>query len=321
MALGLLAFSLWRLGTDTLVETWTEIRSINPVFYMCALGVYYLAFPIRAVRWRILLQNAGAERERIPRLSILAETIYLSWFANALTPAKLGDVYRGWLLRRSSGISWSLGMGTIVAERLLDVMVLVGLMISSGLLAYRRLMGGDGPPPSQCLGGLPVDQMGPTLARILMAGAVALGVLIVGLVIFARYGAHLERWLPKRLGDIYLRFGEGLVLSFGRFGPLLALSVATWAAEAGRFYFVGLALGHVLPLPLVFFFSLVSAFLTIIPVTPGGVGFEFLLAGTLCLLGYAPAEAWSLSLVDRSLSYLSLVLGGAAVYVWSPRTK
>jgi uncharacterized protein (TIRG00374 family) len=194
-------------------------------------------------------------------------------------------------------------------------------MVVSGSFANGKIVSGEPPHANACVVGLPVDQLGPVLARILIAGAAVLGILIVGLLVFARYGTHLERWLPSRLGDIYVRFSEGLVYSFGRFGPLLLLSLIAWAAEAGRFYFVGLSLGHHLPLALVFFFSLVSAFLTIIPVTPGGVGFEVLLAGTLCLLGYAPAEAWSLSLVDRSLSYLSLVIGGALVYVWSPRTK
>jgi uncharacterized membrane protein YbhN (UPF0104 family) len=318
VAAGLLSFSLWRLGPETLQQTWAQIRSLNPAYYLAALGVYYLAFPVRAVRWRILLENAGADAAEIPRRRVLAETIYLSWFANSLTPAKLGDVYRGWLLRRTSGISWSLGMGTIVAERLLDMMVLAGLMAASGLLAYRSIVSRGPVTESEAAAGA---QLGPILVQILVAGAIALPVLVLGLVVFARYGAHLERWLPSRLGEIYVRFSGGLVYSFGRFGPLLVLSSAAWACEAGRFYFVGRSLGHVLPLHLVLFFSLVSAFLTIIPVTPGGVGFEFLLAATLRLFGYPPAEVWSLLLVDRSLSYLSLVLGGAAVYAWSPRTK
>jgi hypothetical protein len=143
----------------------------------------------------------------------------------------------------------------------------------------------------------------------------------VGLLVFARFGAHLERFLPGRLGHVYETFSGALVLSFNRFGPLLGLSLMAWAAEAMRFYLVGHAVGYALPLPLVVFFSLVSAFMTTMPVTPGGVGFEVVLAGALCLQGYPASAAWALTLVDRSLSYLSLVVGGAVVYLASAKTK
>jgi uncharacterized membrane protein YbhN (UPF0104 family) len=323
VAVGLLSYSLRRLEPHVMADLWSQIRSADVRFYAVALGVYYLAFPIRAARWRILLTNAGAPRDLIPARRYLAENIYLSWFVNSLTPAKLGDVFRGWLLRRTTGITWSLGMGTIVAERLLDVIVLVALMIGSGILTYRAVLSGGDAEPITCVlpGNLPVARLGPVLLEIFTIAGVALVVLVVGLVGFARYGAHLERVLPKRMGDIYVRFSGGLVYSFGRFGPLIAFSLLAWLAEAARFYFVGQALGHALPFALVFFFSLVSAFLTTIPITPGGVGFEGILAAALCMHGFGPADAWSLALMDRSLSYLSLVVGGALVYAWSPRTK
>lgn len=317
----LLGFSLYRLGPETLADTWQLMRGTNPWLYLAALGVYYGAFPLRALRWRILLENAGVEADKMPRLRHLAEIIYLSWFANALTPAKLGDLYRGWLLRKVRGASWSRAMGTIVAERLLDVLVLVVLMIATGLVAYRPLLRGNAPRGMQCNLPLPAADLGPSLLKVFLAGGAVAAMVLAGLVVFARFGTHLERVLPGRLGAIYLRFSGALVLSFGRFAPLLILSLGAWAAEAGRFLLVGRAMGQSLPIALVFFFSLASAFLTTVPVTPGGVGFEFLLAGALCLRGFPAADAWALALADRSLSYLSLVVGGAILYAWSPRTK
>jgi uncharacterized protein (TIRG00374 family) len=323
VAVSLLTYSLMRLGPDVMADMWGQIRSADVRFYLLALGVYYMAFPVRAARWQILLGNAGAPPDLIPRRRYLAETIYLSWFVNSLTPAKLGDVFRGWFLRRTSGIRWSLAMGTIVAERLLDLIVLVTLMIASGILTYRVVLAGGAGEPISCVlpGGLPAARLGPVLIEIFTVAGVALVALVLGLVAFARFGTHLERILPKRLGDIYVRFSSGLVYSFGRFGPLIVLSLTAWLAEAGRFYLVGHALGHSLPFALVFFFSLVSAFLTTIPITPGGVGFEWILAAALCMHGFGPADAWSLTLIDRSLSLLSLVVGGAFVYALSPRTK
>ena len=34
---------------------WTAIRSANVVFLLAAFAIYYLSFPIRTLRWRLLL--------------------------------------------------------------------------------------------------------------------------------------------------------------------------------------------------------------------------------------------------------------------------
>jgi uncharacterized membrane protein YbhN (UPF0104 family) len=321
VAAALLGFSLRQLGTETLGETARLLRGANLPLYVLALLVYYATFAVRSLRWRLLLRNAGVDEAHIPPLRDLAEIIYLSWFANALTPAKLGDVYRGWLLRRESGASWTRSMGTIVAERLLDVIVLVTLMIGMGWLAYRSLLRGEPVMHLTCTDNPAVHNIGRLFVQLFTIGGAGVAALLIGLAIFARFGAHLERFLPHRLAHIYVNFSGALVLSFKRFGPLLGLSITAWVIEAARFYLIGQSVGYALPIPLAVFVALLSAFMTTIPVTPGGVGFEGLLAGALCLKGLPAAGAWALILADRSLSYLSIVLGGGLVYALSRKTK
>ena len=323
VALGLLGYFLHRQGPETLAASWAQIRGADPLVYLAALGAYYLAFPIRAARWRILLSNSGEPPERVPRLADLAEIIYLSWFANSVVPAKLGDVYRGWLLRRTGGVRWSHAMGTIVAERVLDVIVLVSLMVVTGFLTYGDVLRDavEGGPIACLESGLHPGALSCTLLQLFAVGGAVVLVLLGGLVVFARFGAHLERFLPTRLGVVYVRFADALVLSFGRFGWLLALSALAWAAEAACFWLVGRALGHPLPLALVVFFSLLQAFITVIPLTPGGLGFEPVLAGALRLRGFDPAAALAMVVLYRTISYFSLVIGGAVLYAQSPRTK
>ncbi|MFN2114442.1 MAG: lysylphosphatidylglycerol synthase transmembrane domain-containing protein [Anaerolineae bacterium] len=323
IAFGLIAFFLSRQDRETLVATWGLIKNANPALYIAALAAYYLAFPIRGVRWGVLLQNSGESKDRIPGLADLSEIIYLSWFANSVVPAKLGDVYRGFLLRKSSGITWSHGMGTIVAERTLDAIVLVVLMICAGLLTYGEVLGSAvAGGPAACVS----ESLVPTdpscfLLEVFVVGAVLAVGLVVGLVVFARFGTHLERFLPERIGDIYERFAGALVLSFDRFPQLLGLSALAWAAEGSAFWLVGEALGFHLPLALVVFFALLQAFLTVIPLTPGGLGFEWLLAGALSLKGYDPAAALAMTGLYRTISYGSLIVGGAVVFALSDKTK
>jgi uncharacterized protein (TIRG00374 family) len=322
-AAGLLWLFLSRQDPATLRDAWQQLRRAQPGFYLAALIVYYLNFPIRALRWRILLTNAGTPREDLPRLRDLAEIIYLSWFVNALVPAKLGDLYRGWLLRREGGSSWTHAMGTIVAERVLDLIVLVVLMVATGLATYGEVLaeGMQGGARACLSGGLRLDQLGCTLLQLFTVGGLGALAMIAGLILLARFGERVEARLPARIAPTYAHFSGALVLSFDRFGLLLGLSMVAWAFEGAAFWLVGLAMGHSLPLPLVVFFALLQAFITVIPLTPGGLGFEGILATALRIKGYAGGAALAMTGLYRTISYLSLILGGALVYLLSKKTR
>ena len=119
-------------------QVWSNIQQANLALYLTAIVVYYASFAARGYRWRRLLNNTGIQVSQIPRVRDLAEIIYLSWFANSLVPAKLGDLYRGYLLKKISGLSFSVSMGTVIAERLLDFVILVILMGFYFLIVLRN---------------------------------------------------------------------------------------------------------------------------------------------------------------------------------------
>ncbi|MEO8085088.1 MAG: lysylphosphatidylglycerol synthase transmembrane domain-containing protein, partial [Ardenticatenales bacterium] len=226
----------------------------------------------------------------------------------------------------AAGGGWSRGMGTIVAERALDLIVLVVLMVTAGLLTYGDVVAkSTHGNVAACFGrGMDVSDLGCVLAELFTIGGVGVLVLVGGLVAFARFGVHVERLIParfERLNAAYATFARGLVLSFGRFGPLLALSAGAWLCEGAAFWCVSKALGVGLPVPLVIFFSLLQAFLTAIPATPGALGFEGILKGAIQLKGYAAGPAIALTVLYRSISYLSLLVGGMIVFVFSRKTR
>ncbi|MBK7781245.1 MAG: flippase-like domain-containing protein [Ardenticatenia bacterium] len=323
LAFLLIGFFLRSQDPAALREAWAAIRGAHPGLYLAALGTYYLAFPIRGLRWRLLLRNTGLPPQQLPRVRDLAEIIYLSWFVNSIVPAKLGDLYRGWLLQREGGPAWSAGMGTIVAERMLDFLVLVTLTVITGLATYGEVLtAGLAGGPLACLrGGLHLEQLGCSLLQLfVLAGAMVLA-LVVGLLAFARWGWRLARRLPPRPAELFQQFSGALLLSFRGFGPILGLSVLAWVAEGAAFLLVGLALGLRLPLPLVVFFSLLQAFITVIPLTPGAVGLEFILVSALTIKGYDGGPALAMTGLYRTISFLSLIVGGAAVYLFSRKTR
>lgn len=284
-------------------EVWTNIQQANLPLYLAAIGIYYSSFAARGYRWRRLLHNAEVDWQAIPRVRDLAEIIYLSWFANSVVPAKLGDLYRGYLLKKEARIPFSLSIGTIVAERLLDFVVLVTLMGAAGLISYHGRL------PQQII----------QLLRITFAVVVAV---IVGLLTLRQFGETIGRLLPGRAGDLYTRFSGAMLLSFQRFPELLTYTIVAWACESARVGFVILALGISLPLSMVVFLGLLAALLTTLPLTPGGLGFaEAGLTGVLILYGVNKEMAGSIALLDRTISYLSLLVGGFVVYLLSKKTK
>ena len=135
------------------------------------------------------------------------------------------------------------------------------------------------------------------------------------------YGARFARLLPARLADSFTRFRQGTLGSLKQLRLVFLLGLAAWLLEVGRLYFVVQALDLSISLPLVLIVALGHAILSTVP-TPGGVGAVEPGTTTLLLLGLAKAEAASVALLDRSITYLSvLVFGGLAFAAWNLRRR
>ncbi len=112
-------------------EAWANVRGASTGLFVFALAVFYCSFPLRALRWKALLGNVGYSRAAgrpMPSALGLTRIMYIAWFANCVTVARLGDAYRGYLLKKEAGVSFAVTLGTILAERLLDLLVLAAMM-------------------------------------------------------------------------------------------------------------------------------------------------------------------------------------------------
>jgi uncharacterized protein (TIRG00374 family) len=283
------------------------IAAANWKLVVAALLMYYLTFPIRGLRWRGMLENAGCRRGDLPGVLGLAEIVYLSWFVNCVVPAKLGDVYRAYLLRERSSVSFSKAGGSIIAERLIDLAVLLVALGTTGLLSFQ--------------GKLP-----PAIVAVLELGSVAIVMAGVALLLLRRLDHLVRRVVPARFQRIYAHFHEGTLGSFGGYPRLLGLTVLAWAAESSRLFLVtqslGVSLATSLPLTVVMvvFIAMAASLLTAPPGTPGGLGYvEAAMALTLTLLGLGQSIALSVALLDRAISFGSVVVGGFIVYILSQR--
>lgn len=298
LALAFLVFIFTRFDVDY-SSTWQQIREANLWYYIIALLIYYVAFPLRAWRWKLLLRNAGLEKEGkgLPSTGSITQMLLLNWFANVILYARAGDLYRPYLLKEESGIPYSKSLGTVVAERIIDVLIVVVLLAASAVV----LIGGTG---------------GAVATRFVGAGAGFVALMFILLALMWFFGDKVERWLPERVRTLWLSFRLGTFHSFRQVYLPMVITAVIWLIEVGRLYFVGVALGIEVPLPWIFFVSLAYALLVAIPITPGGLGIvETGMAGLL-VLTVSSAEAWSITILDRTITYLSLIVVGLSIFGW-----
>ena len=281
-------------------KTWADVREMNAGYYVLALALYYLSFGFRGLRWRILVINAGLNdlpNTTVPSALAFSQLVIMGWFVNAVAPLRLGDPYRAYAFSEHSGGGFSWSLGTILAERLMD-MVTVFLLIVVGVVWFSITRDSTG--AGQIL-----------LAALSMA--VALGAV---LAIMKGYGARLARFLPGRFEEAYHRFEKGALASLQQLPLLFVLGLIAWLLEAGRLYFVVQALDVEIGLAHLLIVALGHAILSTVP-TPGGVGAVEPGVTGLLVLDMARHSAVSVALVDRSITYLSVIaIGGLVFLLW-----
>jgi hypothetical protein len=269
--------------------------------------IFYAGFPLRGLRWALLLRGTGIRVSTRDSTEIL----FLSWLVNCVVPAKLGDVYRAYLLKINTAASLSRTFGTVFIERVLDLIAIALLGIAAGYWSFR-----DGlPPPIQL---------------IFAIGLVVVAVLAVGLFTMRNFGRRILTALPfpPRLLELYDRFEEGV---FGAIAlrqlPLLGgLTGTIWMTEALRLFLVVQAFGFVdvrVGLSGAVFVALIGSLLTAVPLSPAGLGIvEAGIVGVLTVAYGVPlAEATAIALLDRVISVFSIIVFGSIGYLVSSKPR
>lgn len=283
------------------------ILGANWPLLLLAFGVFYLGFPLRGLRWALLVRRTGFPL----RVRDATEIIFLSWLVNCLVPAKLGDIYRAYLLKINSPVSLSRTFGTVFLERVLDLFAIVVLGLAAGFVSFRT--------------GLPTE-----IQIVFAAGVIFVMLLAAGLLTMRNFGRRIMVALPvpHKIVEFYDRFEEGVFSSIGlRHLPgLIVITGLVWATEATRLFLVVQALGlpdvH-LGISGAFFIALSASLLTAIPITPAGLGFvEGAVVGLLTLVyGVPQTEALAITIVDRTISVLTIIVLGAIAYAVSPKRR
>ena len=255
-----------------------------------------LAF--RALRWQRLI----APIKPVP-LGRLSGYMLVGYLANNVLPARLGELVRSHYLGDREGISRSATQGTVVVERVVDTVVLVGIGAAAILVLNVR---------------------GVVVSAILVGVALAVALAAHRLPGAARIAAFLGRW-PRAKG-IVLRLRDGLrVAALPRtIAAAALLSVAAWSCTVVAVLAVGQALGIELTVGEGALLAAGTNLATAIPSGPGYLGtFEYAGQTIAAAFGLPASRGLALALLIHFLTLLVSSAGGGVAIVrlgWTRRT-
>lgn len=274
-----------------------------PAAFLLTYGVLW----VRALRWRVLLRSL-LEVET----GLLFRVTLIGFLANYVLPARIGELVRAVLLGARKELSISAALGTVVVERLLD---LISILLIFSLVSVLDFI----PDAGSGLG----EMLNSTALVFLLVAGILLG-LLWGLrnhtgktVLLVE--ASLGRVWPqgsKRLAKAMVSFAEGLrparglkdVMEIGFWTACL------WALSAAIVVLLMETFKLGLPWGAAWFILVSLGFGVSVPSAPGFVGtFHFAAMGALLLYGVDKPNALGFALVLHATCLLPVFLAGIPV--------
>jgi uncharacterized membrane protein YbhN (UPF0104 family) len=207
-----------------------------------ALALYALATLVRAIRWQRLLEDEGGR----PRFADTGALTIVGYAANNILPARAGDAVRAVLMAPLARTSIRTVVGTLLAERVLDVVLLVVIFVVVG----HGLLG----------------EVGADKVEIVLAVAVAaVALAATGWTLVRRNRRVLDFLAPVASATLGLRRAHhGL--------RLLGLTLVIWGVETGVWMSTAAAIGFGMnPVEGLYIVALASVF-SMIPSGPAYAG-------------------------------------------------
>lgn len=308
VGLGILLYALWFVyqGIDDVTQA-LEGFSWTAVFV--ALGLSTINYFLRFLKWEFCLHwlnlHTSEEMPAKPLSRIYSLLIYLAGLSMSITPGKVGEVLRSWLLWSHHRISVARSAPIVVADRLTDFMALIVLSLI-GVSQFRQY--------------IPV-----------VIVAFVLVILLAGVMASPRLLHEILRWIARLpwIGRFAMRadpliHSSAELMRLPHLAILAGLSILGWGLECLGYYvilhgFVGVSA----PLSLCMFLWAITTLIGALSFLPGGLGATegslALLAGTL-VMGMNEEIAMASTVLIRACTlWYGTVVGGVILGVIAPK--
>lgn len=316
----------WYLASAMSSEDWSlvgrDIVRLDPVLMIVTLLTAVLAHISRAWRWGYLLRPTRAS---IP-LAASFNAVMIGYAANAIVP-RAGEVARPLVLSQRLRIPAESAIGSVVLERVLDIVTLLVGMVLAMYYAQPKIA-----ETFEKMRGVAPSLFANADANAAVTNiSLLLLVLISGivLVLFTSFGEHLIR---ATIGRVSAKLSDSMVGSMSRLRqglhairtprllvPILAHTMLIWVLYAATTWCVIKALPYsstsaVGPADATLMLVILAIAVTIAP-TPGAIG-VYNVAGQVALMslyGATPAEGFVFAMVSWLINQgLALGIGGVS---------
>ena len=300
--------ALWFVlrGTD-LGKTADILRHADLRWF--ALGASFMAIDLgfRALRWQRLLRPIATVRYP-PMLGYLL----IGYLANNILPARLGELVRSHYLGDREGISRAAALGTVVVERIVDLVACVAIAATALLILSVRGV----------------------VANAVLLGAAVTGLFLIALAVgivahripgLDRIRALIDRY--PRIRDVARSLQEGLAVAARprTVGEAILVSGASWIMAVLAFAAIGQALGLQLSMAQAALIVSGVALVSAVPAGPSNLGTYELAAQEL---GKAVGLEQSAALALGILAHIAILavtsIGGAIAFArlgWRDSTE
>ena len=117
-------------------EILNSMGNANYWWIALAIPLGVLSHFLRAMRWKMLIETMGYK----PRNSNMFFAVFIGYFANLALP-RLGEVSRCTILTKYEKVPFQKSFGTVITERVLDMLVFLFLFFLNLVLQAERLSG------------------------------------------------------------------------------------------------------------------------------------------------------------------------------------
>ena len=284
-------YSLQKISIETLA-IYFKSANYNWIFFGVLLGI--LSHISRAYRWKYLIQPMGYNL-RFPN-SIMS--VFSAYLINYTVP-RAGEVSRATIITNYEGIPFERGFGTIISERVADVLMMLCIIIIALILEYDLIID------------LFFEQFNPKKQLIT--------VLLSGIIIVFFYKVIAENQHPFFIKIRTLIYGliEGITSIFKMKNKwsFIAHTLFIWAMYVLMFYVTSLSIDQTAELP---FSAILIGFIAAsfsIAATNGGIGSYPIAVYAAFSLFSAPEDA-SLAfgwIMWTSQTLMIVILGGLSL--------
>jgi glycosyltransferase 2 family protein len=295
----------WVLRDVSISSVWAELSRSNLPLFLASAFCATAIFPLRAIRWREILQPVAPNQP----LGALWRSIAIGIMVNNVLPARAGEIARAYALTRETPVSMSTSLASLAVDRLFDMLVIL-------LLGAAALLDPAFPHSAKIAGqSMGSIAQGSVILVVLLVGALyGLAVFPAQLVrIFEIFARRVSPVIEERGKTVLMRFSEGLSVlrSPRQFSIVLAWTIAHWLLNGFAFWLAFRAVDIGLSFAAALFLQMLIAIGVAIPSAPGFFGvFEKLATVGLAIYGISATQATSWAIGFHILSFIPITVIG-----------